>query len=835
MNEMIVQDPDKQALYQQQMSGRTARTVEAFKKALADNLYYTRGQAAYTASPRDVYVALAYTVRDYLIDRWRETVDAYYRVHPKFVYYLSAEYLPGQQLTQNMLYTETTELARQALAEYGLDLDDFIELDPEPGLGNGGLGRLVACYLDSLATLDIPAVGHGIRYEYGIFKQSFRDGWQVESPDEWLYYGYPWDFPQPDDIVEVKFGGHTEHYTDEQGHFYVRWVPAQTVLGEPYHTLIPGYKTGTVNMMRLWRARASKEFDFQLFDVGDYTRAVEQKTYSENIAKALYPNDNTPQGRELRLKQQYFFVCCALQNIVYLFLTFHEGWHQFPDKAVIQLNDTHPVVAIPELMRVLLDEHELGWERAWDITRRTFAYTCHTLLPEALEKWPVSLFERLLPRHLEIIYEINHRFLEEVQATFPDDLDHVRRMSIIEEGPERLVRMANLASVGCFSINGVAELQTRLLKEHTLRDFYEMWPEKFNNKTNGVTPRRFVRLANPRLASLITSEIGDGWLTDLEQLRRLEPHADRADFRRAWREIKQQNKADLAARILERTGVEVDPDSMFDVMVKRLHEYKRQLLKALHIITLYNRIKANPELDIVPRTFIFGAKAAPGYHMAKLIIKLINSVADVVNVDPDVRDRLKVVFLPNFNVTLGEKIYPAADLSEQISMAGKEASGTGNMKFALNGAITVGTLDGANVEIRERVGADNFYLFGLTAEEVLDLKTRGYDPRDHYHRCDELQQAIDRIGSGQFSGGDTDLFQPIVDSLLCHDTYLLLVDYPSYIACQDDVDRAYRDREAWTRKSVLNVARCGFFSSDRAIRQYCEDIWKVEPLRVGIP
>jgi starch phosphorylase len=835
MGETTVQNSDKQALYQQQVSGRTARTVEAFKRALADNLYYTRGQAAYTASPFDVYVALAYTVRDYLIDRWRKTVDAYFEVRPKFVYYLSAEYLPGQQLAHNLLYTETAELARQALAEYGLDLDDFIELDPEPGLGNGGLGRLVACYLDSLATLDIPAVGYGIRYEFGIFRQSFKDGWQVESPDEWLYYGYPWDFPQPDDMVEVKFGGYTEHYTDEQGCFRVRWVPAQTVLGEPYHTLIPGYKTGTVNLLRLWRARASKEFDFQLFDVGDYARAVEQKTYSENITKVLYPNDNTPQGRELRLGQQYFFVSCSLQNIVARFLGFNEGWHQFPDKAVIQLNDTHPVLAIPELMRVLVDEHGLGWEEAWSITRRAFAYTCHTLLPEALEKWPVSLFERLLPRHLEIVYEINRRFLDEVRGRFPDDLERVGRMSIIEEGPERLVRMAYLAAVGCFSINGVAELHTNLLQEHTLRDFYELWPDKFNNKTNGVTPRRFMRLANPRLASLISSKIGAGWLTDLGQLQALEPYADQADFRQAWREVKRQNKADLATYIFERTGVRVDPDSMFDIMVKRLHEYKRQLLKALHIITLYNRLKANPELDIVPRTFIFGAKAAPGYHMAKLIIKLINSMADVVNNDPVVGDRLKVIFLPNFNVTLGEKIYPAADLSEQISLAGKEASGTGNMKFALNGAVTIGTLDGANVEIREWVGDDNFFLFGLTATEVFDQKARGYNPQDYYHRHAELERAIDQIASGQFSNGDIGLFQPLVNSLLNYDVYLLLVDYPSYVACQDEIDQAYQDQEAWTRKSILNVARCGFFSSDRAVRQYCEDIWKAEPLRVEMP
>ncbi|MBN1886355.1 MAG: glycogen/starch/alpha-glucan phosphorylase [Thermoflexales bacterium] len=825
---------DGPKLARQAVSERSVATVEAFKRAMADHLYYTRGQAAYTASLNDVYMALAYTVRDYLMGRWQKTVDAYFEAGPKFVYYLSAEYLMGQQLAQNLLYTGTTEVARQALAEYGFDLDQIMALDAEPGLGNGGLGRLAACFLDSLATLDIPAAGYGIRYEFGIFKQSFKDGWQVESPDEWLYYGNPWEFTQPDDMVEVKFGGYTEHYTDEAGRFRVRWVHAQTVLGEPCHTLVPGYKTGSVNMLRLWRARASKEFDFQLFDVGDYARAVEQKTYSENITKVLYPNDNTPQGRALRLRQQYFFVSCSLQNIVNLFLTFNQGWQQFPEKAVIQLNDTHPTIAVAELMRLMLDEHGLSWGEAWDITQRVFAYTVHTLLPEALEKWPVSLFEQLLPRHLEIIYEINRRFLDEVAQRFPNDPERLRRMSIVEEGAEKQVRMAHLAAVGSFSINGVAELQTELLKERVLHDFYELWPAKFNNKTNGVTPRRFVRLANPRLAKLITSKIGEEWLVDPQQLERLEAYAKQASFCRTWRSIKRQNKVDLAAVILERTGVRVEADSLFDVMVKRLHEYKRQLLKALHIVTLYNRLKADPDQDIVPRTFIFGAKAAPGYQAAKLIIKLINSIAEVVNGDPDVRGRLKVVFLPNFNVTLGEKIYPAADLSEQISMAGKEASGTGNMKFALNGALTVGTLDGANIEIRQLVGEENFFLFGLTAAEAAALKENGYRPSEYYHRYPELKQAIGRIASGHFSNGDAELFQPVVDSLLLHDEYLVLADYPSYIERQDEAALAYRDQAAWTHKSILNTARCGFFSSDRAIQQYCQDIWKAKPLKVAL-
>jgi starch phosphorylase len=680
--------------------------------------------------------------------------------------------------------------------------------------------------------MDVPCVGYGIRYEFGIFRQSFQDGWQIESPDAWLHFGNPWEFPQPDDMVDVYFGGYTEHYTDEQGHKRVRWVPGQKVLGQPYHTMVPGYETGTVNMLRLWRARASEEFDFQLFDVGDYARAVEQKVYSENITKVLYPNDVTPQGKELRLKQQYFFVACSLRDIIRRFHIKNDDWDQFPDKVVIQLNDTHPVVAIPELMRLLVDEYQLGWERAWDITQRTFAYTCHTLLPEALEKWPVRLFERLLPRHLEIIYEINHRFLNQVRARFPGQVERVIRMSLVEEGHERRIRMAHLACVGCFSVNGVAELQSNLLKERTLRDFGEMWPQKFNSKTNGVTPRRFMRLSNPRLADLISSKIGHDWVADLDQLKKLEKYAGQVRFRRAWRAVKQQNKEDLAAYILEHTGVQVDAHSIFDVMVKRLHEYKRQLLKALHIITLYNRIKANPDIEIVPRTFIFGAKAAPGYHTAKLIIKLINSVADVANHDPDVRGRLKVVFLPNFNVSLGEKIYPAADISEQISMAGKEASGTGNMKFALNGALTTGTLDGANIEIRERVGAENFFLFGLTAQQVFALKKEGYDPLGYYHNNAELKAAIDRLSSGHFSNGDRELFKPLVESLLYRDEYLLLADYAAYVECQDQAAQAYQDQEAWTRMAILNVARCGFFSSDRAMRQYCQDIWHVEPVKV---
>ena len=803
---------------------------DAFIQAFRDNLYYTRGQAIYTATQHDLYTALAHTVRDYMMYNWQQNVDCYFRQNPKFVYYLSAEYLVGQQLEKNLLYTNTYELARDTMQQHGINLDDLIKLDIEPGLGNGGLGRLSACFMDSLATLNIPALGYGIRYEYGIFRQSFRDGWQVESPDEWLYYGNPWEFPQPDDMVEVGFGGWTENFTDIDGSYRVRWHPAQTIMGQPYHTLVPGYNTKTVNMLRLWSARATREFDLQLFDVGDYSRAVEQKTSSENVTKVLYPNDNTPQGKELRLKQQYFFVACSLDNIIKRFMIKNVDWEELPNVAVIHLNDSHPVVAIAEFMRLLLDQYHVGWERAWDITTRTFAATQHTLLPEALEKWPVWLMEKVLPRHLEIIFEINHRFLDDVRMTFPGDIGRVERMSIIEEGREQQVRMANLACVGSFSINGVAELQSDLLRTRVFRDFATMWPEKFGNKTNGVTPRRFMRLANPILADLITERIGDGWLTDLERLRQLEDFVDDAEFRGAWRAMKQANKAQLADYIGERLGLTVNAESMFDVMVKRLHEYKRQLLKTLHIIHLYQRLKVNPEVEQAPTTFIFGAKAAPGYYMAKLIIKLINAVADVVNRDPVSADLLRIVFIPNFNVTAGHLVYPAADISEQISLAGKEASGTGNMKFALNGALTVGTLDGANVEIRQRVGADNFFLFGLTTEEVFATRESGYDPRSYYESNADLREAIDWIACGQFSGGDTNLFQPIVDSLLYHDEYMLCADFASYLDSQAQVAEAYADRERWTTMSILNAARSGFFSSDRTIAEYNRDIWQASIL-----
>ncbi|HEY9846903.1 MAG TPA: glycogen/starch/alpha-glucan phosphorylase, partial [Candidatus Caenarcaniphilales bacterium] len=740
---------------------RTGMTVETLKRALADNLYYVQGKAECFATPHDYYMALAHTVRDRLLHRRIKTAQTYLEKDVKTVYYLSAEFLTGRLMSNNLINVGLYEPIQLALQAVGLNLDDLVEREEEPGLGNGGLGRLAACFLDSLATLEIPALGYGIRYEFGIFNQTIQDGWQVERRDEWLRFGNPWEIARPDYRVEVKLGGHTEAYTDEQGRYRVRWLPDRTVFGTPYDTPVPGYKNNTVNKLRLWSARASEEFNFQVFNAGDYTRAVADKIFSENISKVLYPNDNTLQGQELRLQQQYFFVTCSLQDIIRLYRRNHTDFAAFPEKVAIQLNDTHPSIGVAELMRLLVDEHQVDWSQAWQITQQSFAYTNHTLLTEALERWPVSLFGRLLPRHLEIIYEINHRFLQDVQARYPGDTARLARLSLIEEGSQKSVRMAHLACVGSHAINGVAALHTELLKQSVLRDFYELWPEKLQNKTNGVTPRRWILLSNPKLAQLITEKIGNNWIKHLEEINQLETFVDEPAFCDRWRQIKQENKQNLAAYIRYVSGTEVEPHSLFDIQIKRIHEYKRQLLNGLHIITLYNRIKRNPSLDIVPRTFIFGGKAAPGYSMAKLIIKLLNSIAAVVNNDPDVGGRLKVVFLENYSVSLGHRAYPAADLSEQISTAGKEASGTGNMKFAMNGALTIGTLDGANIEIREEVGAQNFFLFGLDAEEVLALKTKGYNPWDYYSSNAELQQVIDSIGGGYFSPESPDLFKPI--------------------------------------------------------------------------
>ena len=813
---------------------RTGLSLETLKRAFLDNLFYIQGKFPAIATKNDYYMALAYTVRDRLFKRWIATAEHYTQQAARTVCYLSAEFLMGPHLGNNLINLGIYDPVKQAIEELGLDFEELLEQEEEPGLGNGGLGRLAACYLDSLASLEIPTMGYGIRYEFGIFDQRIQDGWQVEITDKWLRYGNPWEVARPEWEVEVKLGGHTEGYTDEKGQYRVRWVPFQVVKGVPYDTPISGYAVNTCNTLRLWAAEAPESFDFDAFNSGDYLRAVQEKMVSENLSKVLYPNDNISQGKQLRLAQQIFFVSCSLQDMIRILLRQKLPIDRFHQKFTIQLNDTHPSIAVAELMRLLLDEHGLAWDKAWDITTRSLAYTNHTLLPEALERWPLRMFGELLPRHLEIIFEINRRFLDEVRMRYPDDADRLSRLSLIDESGERYVRMANLACVGSSAINGVAALHTELLQSDVLRDFYEMYPEKFNNKTNGVTPRRFMVLSNPRLTKLITRKIGDSWIKHLDELRKLETFIDDPDFRSEFRQIKQSIKQDLSCYIKQRLDIDVDPNSLFDIQAKRIHEYKRQHLNALHIVTLYNQIKANPDIDITPRTFLFGGKAAPGYYIAKLIIKLVNSIADVVNRDPDVRGRLKVVWMEDYNVTFAQRVYPAADLSEQISTAGKEASGTGNMKFAMNGALTIGTLDGANVEIREEVGAENFFLFGLTTEEVYAKKASGYNPMDYYYSNPELKLVIDRIASGFFSGGDTNLFKPLIDNLLYHDPYLLFADYQSYIECQERVSQAYRDSDHWTRMSILNVARMGKFSSDRSIRDYCNDIWHVQPVTIKL-
>lgn len=813
---------------------RTGMDLSTLQRAFYNHLYYNQGKDQRFATPHDDYMALARTVRDRLVQRRIKTAQTYFEQDSKMVFYLSLEFLMGRQLGNNLINVGLYEPARQMLQALGIDLEDLIEQEAEPGLGNGGLGRLAACFLDSLATLEMPAMGYGIRYEFGIFHQAIQDGWQVEYPDKWLSFGNPWEIPRPDYRVEVKLGGYTRAYRDEQGNYRVDWVPKRTVLGTPYDIMVPGYHSDTVNTLRLWKAVASEEFDFQAFNAGDYIHAVANKTHSENISKVLYPNDNTPQGRRLRLEQQYFFVACSLQDIIRLYLRKHPTFEQFPDKVAIQLNDTHPALGIAELMRLLVDEYGLPWEKAWASTQRTFAYTNHTLLPESLECWPVSLLGRLLPRHLELIYEINHRFLGEVQARHPHDETRLAQLSLIQEGAEKQVRMAHLACVGSHSINGVAELHSHLVRQELLSGFYQLWPEKFNNKTNGVTPRRWLLLSNPRLSYLITEKLGRDWILDLNDLHQLERWADDPEFQHRWRHIKQENKQDLATYIDYHNGIPVNGQSIFDVQVKRIHEYKRQLLNVLYILTLYHRLKRHPALDIVPRTFIFAGKAAPGYAMAKLIIKLINVVADRVNSDPDVDGRIKVVFLADYSVSLGQLVYPAADLSEQISTAGKEASGTGNMKFAMNGALTIGTLDGANIEIREAVGAENFFLFGHTAEQVADLKHKGYYPLGYFHTHSDLQDILHNLLSGYYYPRSPDVFHPLVNSLLYRDDYLLLADYQSYLERQAEVEQAYRDPARWTRMSILNTARTGRFSSDRTIQEYAREIWGVRPVPVSL-
>lgn len=804
----------------------------SIRESFKDRLLYSLGKDRYSATPLDYYTSLAFATRDRLIERWLHTQQTYYEKDAKRVYYLSMEFLMGRMLVNNLLNLNMKDSTVKALEKMNYDLNDLEDMEADAGLGNGGLGRLAACFLDSMATLGIPGYGYGIRYEYGIFNQYIVDGHQKELPDNWLRFGNPWEIPRPEHLYPVRFYGRIHQFHDANNVLHNEWVDTQNVMAMAYDMAIPGFGTNTVNTMRLWSAKSTQEFDLEGFNMGDYVGAVEHKNETEVISKVLYPNDQSKQGRELRLKQEYFFVSATLQDVMRRYKKHRQSFHEFPEKVAIQLNDTHPAIAIPELMRLLVDLERLPWDQAWGITQRVFGYTNHTLLPEATERWSVDMMKRVLPRHLQVIYEINQRFLDLVSIRFPGDHQRRVRMSIIEEGQPQQVRMAHLATVGSHSVNGVSELHSSLLKSHLLKDFYELWPERFNNKTNGITQRRWLLKSNPSLSQLITDRIGDGWIKDLYQLKQIIPLADDPEFREKWQASKRQNKEVLAAHIKKKNGVVVNLDSMFDTQIKRMHEYKRQLLNVLHVITLYTRLLENPDADIVPRTVIFGGKAAPGYYMAKLIIKLITSVGHVVNRNPLIGDKLKVVFIENYGVSLAEKIIPATDLSEQISTAGLEASGTGNMKFALNGAVTIGTLDGANIEIREEVGEDNIFIFGLTADKVAALKN-SYNPLEYYHNNPRLKQVIDMIAQGYFSPTEPDLFAPIVESLLQKgDQYMLLADYADYVRCQDDVARLYQDPEKWIRMSIQNVANVGKFSSDRTIQQYCEDIWGVESVEV---
>jgi starch phosphorylase len=815
--------------------------VESLEESFVHNLEFALAKDEYSATDLDHYKSLALTIRDRLFERWIETQQAYYRVKAKRVYYLSLEFLLGRTLGNAVLNLRLREEVAEAVRKLGYHLEDLEELEFDAGLGNGGLGRLAACFLDSMATLALPAYGYGIRYEYGIFFQRIRGGAQVETPDSWLRYGNVWEVERPEYLYPVCFYGQVSSRADGQGKLRFDWVDTQTVMAMAYDTPVPGYGNNTVNNLRLWSAKSTREFDLDYFNHGDYERAVSDKVHSETISRVLYPNDNVFEGRELRLKQEYFFVSATLQDILRRYRKTGKGdFRDLADLVAIQLNDTHPAVAIPELMRLLLDGEGLSWEQAWPTVVACFGYTNHTVLPEALERWPVSLFGYVLPRHLQIVFEINRRFLEEVAARWPGESERLKRMSIVEEGADKKVRMAHLAIVGSHAVNGVSGLHTDILKKELFRDFNELWPERFCNKTNGITPRRWLRLCNPQLAALISEHIGEAWVTDLDELRRLEPLARQAEFRRRWREIKRGNKQRLAQYIERENGLAVDPEWLFDCQVKRIHEYKRQLLNALHCAALYFRLKRRAGDDSavggVPRLVIFAGKAAPGYYMAKLIIRFVNAVAERINGDAEVARHLKVVFLANYDVSLAERVVPAADLSEQISTAGTEASGTGNMKFALNGALTIGTLDGANVEILEQVGKQNIFIFGLDAEEVGRSRREGYDPRRLVAGQPELKEVLDRVSAGEFSPGQPELFAPLVAGLLEQgDPFMVLADFAAYTVCQQRVSAAFRDQEAWTRMSILNVAGMGRFSSDRTIREYAEQIWGVQPVPVRLP
>ncbi len=805
--------------------------ADSIARAFLDNLYYTQGVTLINASKNDLYLALSLTVRDRMLSSWnkalQDVIESKIDKKFKIVSYLSAEFLPGPHLANNLVCLGVLEETKKAMESLAIDLDELLDQEEEPGLGNGGLGRLASCFLDSLATLDIPAFGYGIRYEFGIFDQEIKSGWQVEVTDKWLQNGNPWEIAKPDLCQEVHLGGYTEGYFDEKGKYRVSWKAGRVIKGIPYDTPIIGYVDKNCNTMRLWKAEAIESFDFNDFNLGDYYAAVDEKVASETITKVLYPNDETEAGKELRLIQQYFFVSCSLKDMIRIHYFRNEEIRTFHQHFAIQMNDTHPSIAVAELMRILLDDYLLEWEEAWHITTNTLAYTNHTIMPEALEKWCVELFRRLLPRHLEIIYEINFRFLKEVQEKFPGDNDRTYRMSIIDEAGCKYVRMANLATIGSHSVNGVAALHSELLKKYVLNDFFTLWPDKFYNVTNGVTPRRWIAVCNPGLSSLLSRYIGEDWISNYNSaIKAVEQYVDDKKFRTQWHEVIQQNKIRLQQWVKNHTGIKIRTDALYDVQVKRIHEYKRQHLNVLHILTLYNKLKENPGLDVPPRVVFFGGKAAPAYFMAKLIIKLINDVGSVINNDKTINDKLKVVFLPNFNVQTGHLVYPAADLSEQISLAGKEASGTGNMKFGMNGALTIGTLDGANVEIRDEVGAENFFLFGLSSEEVLKQKSTGYNPMNYYNDNQMLHKIIDQISSGAYSNGDTSIYRPFVDSLKYRDEYMTFADYQSYIDCQEQVGKTYLDKEKWTSMSILNLARMGKFSSDRSILEYARNIWK---------
>ncbi|MFN5698461.1 MAG: glycogen/starch/alpha-glucan phosphorylase [Cyanobacteriota bacterium] len=817
-------DPDR--------SGLTAGDVF---DGMTEHLFYTLGKLAPTASRHDLYMALSYAVRDRLMTRYLAGIEAIAATPTRVVAYLSAEFLIGPQLGNNLLMLGIQQEAAAALRRFGInDIEEILDVEEEPGLGNGGLGRLAACFLESLASLQIPATGYGIRYEFGIFDQLIRDGWQVEITDKWLKAGWPWEIPHPDQACFVGFGGRTESYRDEHGAYRVRWIPEEHAIGVPHDVPVLGYRVNTCDRLRLWRADATESFDLYAFNIGDYYGAVEEKVGSETLSKVLYPNDGTDEGRRLRLKQQHFFVSCSLQDMIRNLDQRGIPIQDFPDHWAVQLNDTHPAIAVAELMRLLLDDKHLEWDEAWEITSRSLSYTNHTLLPEALEKWGLDLFGSLLPRHLELIYEINRRFLQQVRLKYPGNDQILRRVSIIDDEGHKAVRMAHLATIASHHVNGVAALHSDLVKKDLFPEFAALWPEKFTNVTNGVTPRRWVALANPQLSALFNETIGEGWVSDLDQLRQLEGYAEDASFLERWGATKLSVKRHLTQYIHRHTGVLVDPASMFDVQVKRIHEYKRQHLNALQVIAQYLRIKNGLASGMAPRTVIFGGKAAPGYTMAKLIIRFINGIADVVNADPDMEGRLRVVFLPDYNVKLGERVYPAADLSEQISTAGKEASGTGNMKFAMNGALTIGTLDGANVEIREQVGAENFFLFGKTTEEIVSLHKEGYRPWELIGTVPELPEVLRLIEQGHFSNGDGDLFRPLLQNLTGNDPFFVLADFNDYLRAQDAVSLAWADRDRWNRMSLLNAARTGFFSSDRSIREYAQRIWRAEEFPVTI-